>query len=152
MFSLRASARAIIKTLPILGVLLALSACGPDNDPGEVAEAFCYRYFLELNQRGALEIASGLAAEKLRKEIELLKGDARAFEGGEQEFHRAKPFIDYKLVNRTDQDARHVMFIYQVSIEARESTEKMEREIVLRTVLEEGRWTVNNFDIEPRQN
>jgi len=33
-----------------------------------------------------------------------------------------------------------------------QSTEKMEREIVLRTVLEEGRWTVNNFDIETRQN
>lgn len=125
-------------------------ACGPRNDPREIADAFCYRYFIELNQRGALEIASGLAADKLRKEIELLKGAARAFEGGEQEFHRAKPFIDYKLAQRTDQDATRVMFIYHVAIEARHGDEKMEREIVLSTVRENGRWTVNNFDIETR--
>ena len=127
--------------------LFALCACGPSNDPHEIAEAFCYRYFIELNQAGALEIANGLAAEKLRKEITLLKGTARTFEGGEQEFHRAKPFIDYRMAQRTDQDAEHVMFIYNVSIEARQNNEKMEREIVLSTVRENGRWRVNNFDI-----
>ena len=126
------------------------SACGPGNDPREIADTFCYRYFIELNQPGALEIASGLAAEKLRKEIELLKGAARTFEEGEREFHRAKPFIDYKMAQRTDQDAEHVMFIYHVSIEARQSNEKMEREIVLSTVREDGHWRVNNFDIETR--
>jgi hypothetical protein len=126
------------------------SACGPRNEAREIADAFCYRYFIELNQPGALEISGGLAAEKLRKEIELLKGAARAFEGGEQEFHRAKPFIDYKMTQRTDQDAERVMFIYHVSIEARQGSEKMAREIVLSTVRENGRWLVNNFDIETR--
>ena len=126
------------------------SACGPGNDPREIADTFCYRYFIELNQPGSLEIASGLAAEKLRKEIELLKGAARTFEEGEREFHRARPFIDYKMAQRTDQDAEHVMFIYHVSIEARQSNEKMEREIVLSTVREDGHWRVNNFDIETR--
>ena len=130
--------------------LLCTSACGPANDPREIADTFCYRYFIELNQPGALEVASGLAAEKLRKEIELLKGAARAFEGGEREFHHAKPFIDYEMAQRTDQDAEHVMFIYHIAIEARQGSEKMEREIVLSTVRQGGRWTVNNFDIESR--
>ncbi len=134
----------------LAGFVFWLSACGPGNDPREIADAFCYHYFIELNQPGALEIASGLAAQKLRKEIELLKGTARTFEGGEQEFHRAKPFIDYKMTQRTEQDAEHVMFIYQVSIEARQGNEKMEREIVLSTVRENGRWRVNNFDIETK--
>jgi len=129
------------------GVMLGTSACGPRNDPRDIADTFCYRYFIELNQSTALEIASGLAANKLRKEIELLKGGARTFDEGERDFHRAKPFIDYKLAQRTEQDADRVLFIYQVSIEARQGNDKMEREIVLSTVRENGRWVVNNYDI-----
>ena len=131
-----------------LALFLVMAACGVSNDPREVADAFCYRYFIELNQAGALEIASGLAADKLRKEIELLKGSARVFEGGDREFHQHKPYIDYEMAGRTDQDADHVFFIYRITIEPRQGSERMEREIVLSTQRAEGRWTVNNYDIQ----
>ncbi len=136
-----------------LGLFLGLflSACGVSNDPEEVAEAFCHRYFVEMNQSHALELASGLAAEKLRQEIDLLKGAARAFEGGENEFHRLKPYTDYKLINRTDNGEANVMFIYQIKIEARQDTTTMRRELVLNTVrAADGRWTVSNFDLPTR--
>ncbi len=124
----------------------ALFSCGVGNDPHKVSEAFCFRYFIKLNQAEALEISSGLAADKLRKEIELLKGAARHFQDGEREFHRSKPFIDYKMVQRTDQDAEHVMFLYHLSIEPRQSGEKMEREILISAIRENGRWKVNNYE------
>lgn len=135
-----------------LGALICVVflACGVGNDAGEVAEAFCHRYFVEMNQAHALELASGLAAEKLRQEIELLKGAARAFEGGENEFHRLKPYTDYKLIKRTNKDETHALFIYQIKIEARQDTTTMRRELVLNTVRENGRWTVNNFDLASR--
>jgi len=129
-----------------LTTVLVLSACGVANEPQKISEAFCFRYFIKLDQAEALEIAGGLAADKLRKEIELLKGAARNFKDGEQEFHRAKPFIDYKMIQRTDQDADHVLFLYHLTIEARQGNEKMEREILLSTIRENGRWQVNNYE------
>ncbi len=134
----------------LLALCFVWAACGVGNDPYEVAEAFCHRYFVEMNQAHALELTSGLAAEKLRKEIALLKGAARAFDGGEREFHQLKPFTDYKMTARTDKDAEHVLFIYRIAIEARQDTSTMQRELVLNAVRENGRWTVNNFDLETR--
>jgi len=121
-------------------------SCGAGNDPQKISEAFCFRYFIKLNQAEALEIATGLAADRLRKEIELLKGSARQFQDGEQEFHRSKPFIDYKMIQRTDQDVDHVLFLYHLQIEARQGNEKMEREILISTIRENGRWKVNNYE------
>jgi hypothetical protein len=125
---------------------LAFLSCGVRNDPRKIADAFCYRYFIKLNQLEALEIASGLAADKLRKEIELLKGGARNFQEGEREFHQHKPFIDYKMIQRTDQDDAHAMFLYHLNIEPRQGDEKMEREILVSAIREKGRWTVNNYE------
>jgi hypothetical protein len=133
------------KSVLLLGVALVFLTCGVSNDPREVADAFCFRYFIELDQVHALEIASGLAADKLRKEIELLKGAARDFQEGEREFHQHKPFIDYKMTQRTDQDADHVMFLYHLVIEPKQGG-KMEREILVSTVRENGRWRVNNYE------
>ncbi len=130
------------------GLAVLLAACGPGNDPREIAEAFCYRYLIELNQTHALEIASGLAADKLRREIESLKGGARTFEEGEAEFHRLKPFLDYKLKARTDNDAQHVAFVYRLTIEPRQGGGKMQREMLINTSYADGRWTVSNYNFE----
>jgi hypothetical protein len=126
--------------------LIAFLACGVKNDPREVADAFCFRYFIKLDQLQALEISTGLAADKLRKEIELLKGGARHFQEGDREFHQLRPFIDYKMTQRTDQDADHVLFLYHLNIEPKQSREKMEQEILVSTIRTNGRWTVNNYE------
>jgi hypothetical protein len=127
-------------------VAVAVLACGVKNDPREVADAFCFRYFIKLDQLQALEISTGLAADKLRKEIELLKGGARHFQEGDREFHQLKPFIDYKMTQRTDQDDNHVLFLYHLNIEPKQSGEKMEQEILVSTIRANGRWTVNNYE------
>lgn len=136
----------------ILVCLLApylLSACGDRSAPEEVANTFCYRYLIELNQTGALELASGLAAENLRKEIETLKGNARVFEDN-REFHRLKPFIDYELVDQAQPDEEHASFIYDVRIEPRQGNEKITRQLVVSTVREQGKWWVSNYRIEDK--
>jgi len=130
------------------GLAVLLAACGPGNDPRAIAEAFCYRYLIELDQTHALEIASGLAADKLRREIESLKGGARQFEEGEREFHQMKPFLDYKLKARTDNDAQHVAFVYRLTIEPRQGGGKMQREMLINTSYADGRWTVSNYNFE----
>jgi hypothetical protein len=127
--------------IAILSYNLILSGCGARNDPRSVADKFCYLYLIELNQTEALELASGLAKEKLLKEIDLLKG-ARTVS---DELQLAKPFIDYKMSRRADQDASHVMFNYLLTIEPK-SGGKIEQEVLISTVLENGRWKVNNYE------
>lgn len=126
---------------PLVLLLAMLIACGVRNDPRAVADRFCYLYLIELNQSAALALASGLAEEKLLKEIELLKGARTASD----ELQQAKPFIDYQMSRRADQDALHVMFNYLLTIEPK-SGGKIEQEVLISTVLENGRWKVNNFE------
>lgn len=53
-----------LKSLTLTALILT---CGVRNDPREIADAFCYRYLIELNQAGALEISNGLAADNCAK-------------------------------------------------------------------------------------
>lgn len=124
-----------------LAVVTATLGCGVKNDPRAVADQFCYHYLIELNQDEALSLASGLAQQKLKKEIELLKG-ARL---GADELQWAKPFIDYEMRRRDDRTDSQVMFYYKIAIEPKGGG-KIEEEVIISTVLENGRWTVNNYE------
>jgi len=136
---LRKKTNLVLATLVLF--LGMMGACGVRNDPRAVADKFCYLYLIELNQTGALSLASGLAKEKLLKEIDLLKG-ARTVS---DELQLAKPFIDYEMSRRADQDDSHVMFNYLLTIEPK-SGGKIEQEVLISTVLEDGQWKVNNFE------
>jgi hypothetical protein len=125
----------------MLLLLAMLCGCGAGGDSRSVADKFCYLYLIELNQTEALSLASGLAKEKLLKEIELLKGARTAAD----ELQASKPFIDYKLNNRHDQDESHVMFNYLLTIEPK-SGGKIEQEVLISTVRENGTWKVNNYE------
>ncbi|MFQ5675229.1 MAG: hypothetical protein ACE5G1_04970 [bacterium] len=122
-------------------VLLAAISCGHKNSPDGVAEEFLFRYFIELNQRGALELSTGLATDKLRKEIELTQNIRMQ---PDLDLSKAKPFLDYKLANKQNRD-NAVTFYYDVTIENPEGAD-YNRQVVLTTVEIEGIWKVNNFD------
>jgi hypothetical protein len=132
------SPQAVTSLVLFCGMMLA---CGVRNDPRAIADRFCYLYLIELNQTEALSLASGLAKEKLLEEIELLKG-ARTVS---DELQLAKPFIDYEMSRRADQDESHVMFNYLLTIEPK-SGGKIEQEVLISTVLENGQWKVNNYE------
>lgn len=121
---------------------MTINGCGTANDPRAIADKFCYLYLIEFNQQAALSLASGLAQEELQKEIELLKG-ART---DADELYRSKPFTDYDLKRRIDQDDTHVMFYYLLSIEPK-SGGRIEQEVLVSTVFENGQWKVNNYEI-----
>ncbi len=130
----------IIFTLLLL--YLSSSSCGHKNSAEDVAEKFLYRYFIELNQRGALELSTGLAEDKLKKEIELLKGVRSA---PDLDLSQHKPFIDYKLVNTQKRSDASISFFYDVTIKSKGGDE-YKRQAVLTTVQIDGRWKVTNFD------
>jgi len=122
----------------------SLISCGHghSNSPEGVAEEFLFRYFIELNQRGALELSTGLATDKLNKEIELTQ-NIRMLPNLDLAQH--KPFLDYELVNKQSRSENSVTFFYDVTIENKNG-EDYKRELTLTTVILDGNWKVNNFD------
>ena len=119
----------------------SLISCGHSSPEG-VAEEFLFRYFIELNQRGALELSTGLATDKLNKEIELTQ-NIRMLPNLDLAQH--KPFLDYELVNKQSRSENSVTFFYDVTIENKNG-EDYKRELTLTTVILDGDWKVNNFD------
>ena len=120
--------------------LLAFS-CGPDNSPDDVAEAFLFRYFIELNQRGAMELSTGLAAKKLQDEIELTQ-NIRMEPNLDLSKHR--PFLDYELMNQSEEDGI-VTFFYEITVEVEGGPDR-KSQFVLSTIELDGQWQVNNYD------
>ncbi|MFQ5823783.1 MAG: hypothetical protein ACE5JB_06990 [bacterium] len=136
----------MLKISQIKVVLLILNvsfiSCGYENSAEGVAEEFLYRYFIELNQQGALELSAGLAEDKLKNEIELLKS---VRSDPDLDLSQSKPFIDYKLVNSQKRSDDSIAFFYDVTIQSKGGDE-YKRQVVLTTVEIDGNWKVRNFD------
>ncbi len=120
--------------------LLIISACSDRNTPEDVAEDFVYNYYLHANQAMALRLSGGLAKEKLKSEIEILR-EVRS--GSDQS--QVKPNLEYKQVGKKIEDENRVFFRYQLIIKGTSFTNTV-RNTVIFTELIEGRWKVTNFD------
>jgi len=125
-----------------IALALLLYACGYQNSPEGVGNEFLFRYFIELNQRGALEIANGLAKDKLQKEIELTQNIRMT---PNLDLAQHKPFIDYELVNVSQRQDKSVTLFYNITIETVDGS-NTQREVVLTTAMKNNAWLVTNFD------
>lgn len=101
-----------------------------------------FRYLIELNQRGALELSTGLAADNLLKEIQSVQS-VRMDPDLDMSSH--KPFIDYKLVNIQERSDHSFTLFYDISIENRGGGNST-RQLVLSTIEIDGVWKVNNYE------
>lgn len=116
--------------------------CGHKNTAQGVAGEFLFRYFIELNQRGALELSTGLAVKKLKQEIELTQNVRMT---PDLDLAKSKPFLDYKLVRTQAINDETATLFYDVSIE-NPGGEDAEREIVLSAAKVLGVWKISNFE------
>ena len=121
-------------------LLLIISACSDRNTAEDVAEDFVYNYYLHANQGMALRLSEGLAKEKLKSEIEILR-EVRS--GSDQS--QVKPNLEYKQVGKKIEDDNRVFFRYQLIIKGTSFTNTV-RNTVIFTELIEGQWKVTNFD------
>ncbi len=121
----------------LLSILLIL-ACSNRNTPQAVCEDFIYNYYQRADQTAALQLCHGLAAEKLKDEIERVS-EVRV---PGQQFDEM-PKIEYELTGK--EEATHVLFNYKLTIEIRGTTTHT-RKVVIHTEEIDGRWKVINFD------
>lgn len=113
-----------------------LLGCAPKT-PEKVADRFVDLYFVEIDQRRALELASGLARAKLEEELSLVE-KVRHQVSADQ----AKPSIFY--VRRDAQVALdHARLSYDLTI--RQGRDQTHRSAFISVEHSGGKWTVGNF-------
>ena len=117
-----------------------ISACSDRNTPENVAGDFIHNYYQRADQEAALRLSDALAAEKLRDEIELVRG-AR---------HQGKPpsempEITFEKLTQKANNENQVFFSYRLTIKNTASS-SLVRNVVIFTELIGERWKVTNFD------
>ena len=124
----------------LLALILLMLACSNRNTPRAVSEDFIYNYYQHADQKAALQLSHGLAAEKLKDEIARVR---EVRQPGEQ--IDEMPKIEYQLIGK-EEAITHVLFNYRLIIKNRSGTTTHTRNIVINTEEVDGRWKVVNFD------
>lgn len=124
------------RSLAILVVLL-LAACGPDpSTPRGTAESFLDAHYVRIDLPSALPFTSGLAHQKVTKEIDLVKDVVI-----DETTH--KPTVHYTFLEERP-DGEAFSYVYRGHI-AVEGADGMERRWMLTVRQEPEGWRVTNF-------
>jgi hypothetical protein len=120
-------------------VLLVLSGCAPKGAEG-VADKFVDLYFVEIDQRRALPLTTGLAHSKIEEELSLVADVRKSVDPDS-----AKPSIFYtrKSANVAGDHAR---LAYDITI--RQGRDETHRNALISAERIDGKWTVANFIVQ----
>jgi hypothetical protein len=117
-------------------IVLMLAGCHPANSPRGVTDRFIDQHYVAINLDAAKQFCTGLALDKLDKEIALVSGQRIDDE-------TRKPAVHYKLkAERTSGD--HVEFIFRATIDVPEGG-TFHRNWMITARLDGGMWKVSNY-------
>ncbi len=102
----------------------------------QVAEAFLDAYYVHIDLERARELCSGLARDKIEREIGL-RGDLRI------DRDTRAPKVGYSLRERRAEGDTH-RFVYRLSIRP-QGADAFERTVIVTVRGAPGRWTVTNY-------
>lgn len=97
--------------VPVLWVCLVFVACSQDVNPKVID--FMEQYYVLANQQKSLDLTTGPAAEKIKKEMALLTDVT------EQNVQTARTgrSIDYKLVSKKE-DGSTIAYLFELNVNA----------------------------------
>jgi hypothetical protein len=123
----------------ILVALLLVTACTP-RSASQVADKFVDLYFVEIDQKRALPLSSGLAHQKIEEELSLVADIRRTYEP-----EQAKPSIFYTRQSQME-SGDHARFTYDLTI--RQGRDETHRNALISVERIDGKWTVANFIVQ----
>jgi len=131
-------ARPALLLLATLLVLALAPACTSSDPARAAAERFVDQYYVEINLPAAREEATGLARDKVEREIKLLEGITPAEAA-------VRPSIHYRFLEQQDAEGRDRRgFLYELTITFNGGDQVLRRALV--TVREDqGAWHAVNF-------
>jgi hypothetical protein len=130
--------------LPVLA--LALAACGGMKDAASVADKFVDRYYVESDQDGALPLTTGIAAMRLREELDLTR-EARQGNAG-MPLRQVRVYYTRKAL--TGDEAERVAD-YELDIRPQGGGSLQRGAQVTLSRQQDGTWRVSRFsESQPR--
>jgi hypothetical protein len=120
-------------------VFLVLAGCTPKS-AGAVADKFVDYYFVEIDQKRALPLTSGLARQKVEEELSLVADVRKSYQPDQ-----AKPSIFYKRQSQSEAND-HGRFTYDITI--RQGRDETHRSALITTEKMITGWTVANFIVQ----
>jgi hypothetical protein len=124
--------------LSLLAALVLLAACGPDpSTPRGTAESFLDAHYVRIDLPQALPFTSGLAHQKVAKEMDLVK-DVVIDET------TRKPTVNYSFIEERPDGDRAVSYLYHGRILV-DGADAMDRRWLVTVRQEADGWRVTNF-------
>ncbi len=120
-------------------LLVMLAGCTPKSATA-VADKFVDLYFVEIDQKKALPLTSGLAHQKIEEELSLVADIRRSYEPD-----AAKPSIFYSRMSQSE-SGDHARFTYDLTI--RQGRDETHRHALISGERVEGKWTIANFIVQ----
>ena len=124
-----------------LFVVVAAACGGAASDARSAAEAFLDAHYVRIDLQSAREHASGLARDKIEKEIELTKDQEITGE-------THQPRVNYRL-HRGDESPTAAQYAYELTIRATGS-DPFAKLVMLTVRKQEGGWKVTNYNESDR--
>jgi hypothetical protein len=119
-------------------VLVAGAACRPDPSTARgTAERFLDAHYVAIDLNEALPYTSGLARQKVQKELELVRGVSI-------DDTTLKPVVHYTLLEEHPDDADAAKFLYRGDI-AVEGADALVRQWLVTVRREPDGWRVTNY-------
>lgn len=118
--------------------LIFLPACSSPSTSQKTAEDFIQAYYVNHDQQAAINFSAGLATEKLREEMGLLKGTTPATP-------QEKPKVEYRKISSNFPSDEEARWIYQLTILIPDLNRKIERKVFLILRKEGEAWRVTQF-------
>ena len=126
-----------------LVVLTACIACGGPASPEDVAITFLELYVFNVDQAGALELAHGLAAEKLRAEMgEVGGGRTDSFTPGQ------RPPISRELVDVRKESDQRILYTFRLEVRPKGGRPSYRR-MLIHVERTQSQWRVADYEFWP---
>lgn len=125
----------------VLGFLFVLGSCTNKGEtPEEIATMFLDKYYIEIDQEGALRISAGLAEKKLKEELKLVEG----IRGMGVSPQQAKPNIYYKFQDVKESGPATKVFRYKIIIKG--EPQEVQKDAIMIVSKVDNVWKVTNYD------
>ncbi len=133
-----------MRATAVLTCLVCLAACAREPSAEDIAVTFLELYALSVDQEGALTLASGLAKDKLIKELADVAGiRGEGFRAGMQ-----RPKFRRELLRTDREGEKNVLYTYRIAM-THEIGEETARRMLIHVEKQTEGWRVVDYQFWP---
>ncbi|MEO2003051.1 MAG: hypothetical protein ABGY41_03020 [Candidatus Poribacteria bacterium] len=133
-----------MRYIALLTCALALGGCQREPSPEDVAVTFLRLYAINVDQEGAMTLATGLAKEKLLKEL----ADVASIRGDGFRQEMTRPKFRRQLLSAHEEGKKNVLYTYRIEMTP-EIGDPTARRMLIHVERQGEAWRVVDYQFWP---